>query len=78
MTSLSDLTAKAASEIDAAEDLSALDAVRVAYLGKKGEITAQLKSLGQLPPEERSSAGQRDAAYREDLPQCRVRRSGGP
>ena len=58
MTSLSDLLSKAASEIDAAGDLAALDAVRVAYLGKKGEITAQLKTLGQLPPEERSAAGQ--------------------
>jgi len=59
MTSLSDLVTKAASAIDAAEDLAALDAVRVAYLGKKGEITARLKSLGQLPPEERSAAGQK-------------------
>jgi phenylalanyl-tRNA synthetase alpha chain len=67
MTSLSDLTAKAASEIDAAEDLSALDAVRVAYLGKKGEITAQLKSLGQLPPEERSSAGQAINQAKQDV-----------
>ena len=58
MTSLSDLVTRAASEIDAAEDLAALDAVRVSYLGKKGEITARLKTLGQLPPEERSVAGQ--------------------
>ncbi len=36
----------------------ALDAVRVAYLGKKGELTAQLKNLGQLPAEERPAAGQ--------------------
>ena len=34
MTSLSDLVSKAASEIDAADVLAALDAVRVAYLGK--------------------------------------------
>ncbi|MEJ2298753.1 MAG: phenylalanine--tRNA ligase subunit alpha [Woeseiaceae bacterium] len=58
MTSLSELLSRAASEIDAAEDLAALDAVRVAFLGKKGEITARLKTLGQLPPEERSAAGQ--------------------
>ena len=58
MTSLSDLVSKAASEIDAAQDLAALDAVRVSYLGKKGEITARLKTLGSLPPEQRSSAGQ--------------------
>ena len=58
MTSLSDLVDKAASAIDAAGDLAALDAVRVAYLGKKGEITARLKTLGALPAEERSAAGQ--------------------
>ncbi len=58
MTSLSELLSRAASAIDAAEDLAALDAVRVAYLGKKGEITSRLKTLGQLPPEERSAAGQ--------------------
>ena len=57
MTSLSDLVSKAATEIDAASDLAALDAVRVSYLGKKGEITARLKTLGQLAPEERSAAG---------------------
>ena len=38
--------------------MAALDAVRVAYLGKKGEITAQLKNLGQLSAEERPAAGQ--------------------
>ncbi|MDJ0779875.1 MAG: phenylalanine--tRNA ligase subunit alpha [Gammaproteobacteria bacterium] len=38
--------------------MAALDAVRVAYLGKKGEITARLKQLGQLQPEERREAGQ--------------------
>jgi len=58
MTTLSALISKAASEIDAAIDLAALDSVRVSYLGKKGEITARLKTLGQLPPEERSAAGQ--------------------
>jgi len=58
MQALSELIDRAASEIDAAADIAALDAVRVSYLGKKGELTARLKSLGQLPPEERSGAGQ--------------------
>ena len=38
--------------------MAALDAVRVAYLGKKGELTAQLKNLGKLSAEERPAAGQ--------------------
>ncbi len=34
-----------------------LDDVRVQYLGKKGELTALLKGLGKLSPEERPQAG---------------------
>jgi phenylalanyl-tRNA synthetase alpha chain len=58
MLALKDLIAQAAASIDAAADLAALDAVRVAYLGKKGELTERLKALGQLPAEQRASAGQ--------------------
>ncbi len=41
-----------------AETPAALDDVRVRYLGKKGEITERLKSLGKLPAEVRREAGQ--------------------
>ncbi|HLF66707.1 MAG TPA: phenylalanine--tRNA ligase subunit alpha, partial [Gammaproteobacteria bacterium] len=44
--------------IAAAEDLAALDQIRIQYLGKKGEITALMKNLGTLPPEERPQFGQ--------------------
>jgi len=40
-----------------AADEAALDQVRVQYLGKKGELTQQLKSLGKLSAEERPAAG---------------------
>jgi phenylalanyl-tRNA synthetase alpha chain len=40
-----------------AADEAALDQVRVQYLGKKGELTQQLKSLGKLSSEERPAAG---------------------
>ena len=40
-----------------AADEAALDQVRVQYLGKKGELTQQLKSLGKLSVEERPAAG---------------------
>ncbi len=43
--------------VDSAENLSALDQVRVQYLGKKGEITRQMQTLGKLPHEERRDAG---------------------
>jgi phenylalanyl-tRNA synthetase alpha chain len=58
MRELSELVETATSEIDAASDLAALDAVRVNYLGKKGELTSRLKSLSELPAEERPAAGQ--------------------
>ena len=67
MQSLSELLDQAASAIDAAADLAALDAVRVAYLGKKGELTARLKSLSQLPAEERPTAGQAINRAKQDV-----------
>jgi phenylalanyl-tRNA synthetase alpha chain len=55
----SGLTAKALAEIAASNTLAALDDVRVRFLGKKGALTEQLKSLGELPAAERPAAGQR-------------------
>lgn len=40
-----------------AEDLTALEEARVQLLGKKGELTAILKTMGQLSPEERPVMG---------------------
>jgi phenylalanyl-tRNA synthetase alpha chain len=67
MRALSELVAMAASEIDEAADLSALDAVRVTYLGKKGELTARLKSVSTLPTAERPQAGQEINQAKQDL-----------
>jgi len=58
MQSLSELVESAAVEVEAATDLTALDAVRVSYLGKKGELTARLKSLSELSAADRPAAGQ--------------------
>jgi len=58
MQSLDELVRKAEEQIAAADDLSLLDGVRVTYLGKKGELTARLKSLGDVPAEKRPEAGQ--------------------
>ncbi|MGD8711140.1 MAG: phenylalanine--tRNA ligase subunit alpha, partial [Ectothiorhodospiraceae bacterium] len=66
---LDTLIRKAEQAIDSAGDLAALDQVRVQFLGKKGELTAQLKSLGSLPPEERPQAGQRINAAKQSLTQ---------
>ena len=45
-------------EVAASQSTGALDEVRVRYLGKKGLLTQQLKSLGALPAEKRPEAGQ--------------------
>lgn len=42
----------------AVSGLAGLDELKVAYLGKKGALTALLKGMGQLSPEERPAAGQ--------------------
>lgn len=58
MQDLDRLAAAASAEIAVAPDLPALDAVRVRYFGKKGEITALLKNLGSLSAADRPAAGQ--------------------
>jgi phenylalanyl-tRNA synthetase alpha chain len=58
MQEIQKLVEAAYAEIDAAAELSALDAVRVSYLGKKGQLTALLKGLSSLSAEERPKAGQ--------------------
>lgn len=44
-------------EISKAENLQELDNIRVKYLGKKGELTAVLRGMGALAPEERPIIG---------------------
>ncbi len=64
---LSKLVKQAQKEIDNVADLNALDAVRVAYLGKQGQVTAQLKSLGKLAADERPAAGKKINAARDKI-----------
>jgi len=64
---LHQLTAKALKEVEAADNLEMLDQIRVNYLGKKGELTALLKTLGQLPGNERKAAGQEINLAKQDV-----------
>lgn len=52
------IRAHAAEELEKAAELRSLDELRVKYLGKKGELTAILKQMGKLSPEERPVMGQ--------------------
>ncbi|MFQ5635426.1 MAG: phenylalanine--tRNA ligase subunit alpha [Gammaproteobacteria bacterium] len=58
MQDVGELVGRARAEIESSSDLARLDEVRVKYLGKKGELTTQLKRLGALSAEERPAAGQ--------------------
>ena len=58
MSNLVELVEQATAAVEAAGSVSDLDQVRVRYLGKKGLLTAELKSLGRLPVEDRPAAGQ--------------------
>ncbi|NCP63253.1 MAG: phenylalanine--tRNA ligase subunit alpha [Paraglaciecola sp.] len=53
------IISQAEAQINEAQDANRLDEVRVDFMGKKGLLTEQLKSLGKLSAEERPAAGQR-------------------
>ena len=57
MTDIQALITKTLADIAAAESPEAIEALRVALVGKSGTITGQLKQLGALPAEERKAAG---------------------
>ncbi len=56
--SVEERVSRALEQIAQVRDLQALDEIRVEFLGKKGMITAELKQLGRLSPEDRKVAGQ--------------------
>ena len=58
---------EAQSELSRIADMAGLDALRLKMLGKKGELTQLLRSMGQLPAQERPQAGQMINAVRERL-----------
>lgn len=49
---------EAMSQIKEAGGIDALNDIRVAFLGKKGELTSIMKSMRDVPPEERPAFGQ--------------------
>ena len=55
---LAKIRAEALSAMENAQSAAELDGLRVQYLGKKGELTAVLKMMGKLSPEERPAMGQ--------------------
>lgn len=58
MENLQQILDEALKAVSASEDESALDEIRVHYLGKKGALTALLKQLANVSPEDRPKFGQ--------------------
>jgi phenylalanyl-tRNA synthetase alpha chain len=57
MDNIKTIVQQARKAISSAEDIAALDAARVQYLGKKGELTALLKGLKDVAPEDKPRVG---------------------
>ena len=64
---LESIKLNALAALDAAETPAALEELRVKLLGKKGELTAVLKMMGKLSPEERPVMGQLANAVRAEI-----------
>ncbi len=64
---LNEIVDVAKTAIEAAQDVVALDAVRVEYLGKKGKITAYLKQLGGVSVEQRPVIGKSVNLAKQDV-----------
>ncbi len=77
MDTLDALKTKYLSKIEGAGDETALEEVRVAALGKKGEVSLQMRSLGQMSPEERQVAGPALNALKADLTEALALRRDG-
>ncbi len=71
---LEEIRQRALAELAQITDLAALDAWRVRYLGRRGEVTEALRALGQLPPAERPRLGQVANAVKALLEQELARR----
>ncbi|WP_454717349.1 phenylalanine--tRNA ligase subunit alpha [Caulobacter segnis] len=67
MTDLNTLESDVLAQVAGAADLQALDAVRVAAVGKTGSISGLLKTLGAMSPEERKDRGAAINALRDKV-----------
>ncbi|MEM7568568.1 MAG: phenylalanine--tRNA ligase subunit alpha, partial [Pseudomonadota bacterium] len=67
MTDAAQLKTDIEGQITAAETLDALEAIRVAAIGKKGSVSALMKTLGKMSPEERQVEGPKLTALKKDV-----------
>jgi phenylalanyl-tRNA synthetase alpha chain len=67
MADLAELRTEAEAAVAAAGSTAELEELRVRYLGRKSELTATLRSIGELPAEERGPAGKQANEVRRAL-----------
>src|ERR1700759_3360792 len=67
MDDLTTIRNEALSAVEQAADLGALDAVRVAALGKKGTVTGLMKTLGTMAPDQRKEFGARGNQLKSEI-----------
>ncbi|HAK62609.1 MAG TPA: phenylalanine--tRNA ligase subunit alpha [Alphaproteobacteria bacterium] len=67
MSEIEALTREMLQAVEKAQDLAALEAVRIQALGKKGVLTERMKTLGAMGPEERKLAGAQLNTAKESL-----------
>jgi phenylalanyl-tRNA synthetase alpha chain len=76
MQDVNAIVERALAEFRAAADPASLENAKARYLGKSGELTALLRTLGALAPEERKDAGARINAAKERIEQALEARRG--
>ena len=67
MTDIAAILEKFSAQITAADELRALDDIRVAALGKKGEVSMMMRGLGKMSPEEKKVMGPALNGLKNDL-----------
>ncbi|RRN65284.1 phenylalanine--tRNA ligase subunit alpha [Caulobacter sp. 602-1] len=77
MTDLNTLESDVLAQVAGATDLQALDAVRVAAVGKTGSISGLLKTLGAMSPEERKTQGAAINALRDKVANAIAEKKAG-
>ena len=76
MQDVNDIVERALAEFRGAADPASLENAKARYLGKSGELTALLRTLGALAPKERKDAGARINAAKERIEQALEARRG--
>jgi len=74
---MDDLKSKYLTLIADAADEASLEELRVAALGKKGEISLQMRELGKMTPEERQTAGPALNALKDEINSALVAKKSG-